>query len=290
MQPAAATSSRVRHRRALSALLMVALLAVLAVLAIMPDQSFATTAATNKGKLVADLADFFTPAQESQLTQQAATLGDQYQMDIIIVTTRDTGGKSARAYADDYFDNNGYGVGPDKNGILFLIDYANREAYISTSGSGIRYLTDQRISQILDAVIAGGLKSGDNFGAAQVFLSQTTTFLQAGIPSGQYNQAERVLSITLLDVLLGLAGAAAVGLTVFGSTRYSYKGHPRPAIFEFRGNSIVSLGITADNLVNTFVTTRHVPPPPPAGGGFSGRSTTHTSSGGGTHGGGGRGF
>ncbi len=245
-------------------------------------------AVSAKGALVVDLGDFFTTAQESQLTQQAAALGAQYQMDIVIVTTRSTGGKSSRAYADDYFDDNGYGVGADRDGILFLLDYENRQAYISTSGSGIRYMTDQRINQTLDAVKNAGLSSGRNYEAAQAFLTQTAGFLQAGIPANQYSQAERTRSVTFVDVLIALLTAGITALIFHFSTRYAYKGHPRPNVFEFRGNSIVDLGIAADSLINTFVATRHIPPP--SSGGSSGRSSTHTSSSGRTHGGGGRGF
>lgn len=248
-------------------------------------------AASAQASLVKDLGNLFSAAEETQLAQEAAALGAQYKMDIVIVTTLDTGGKTSRAYADDYFDYNGYGVGPDRDGILFLIDYDNREAYVSTSGSGIRYLTDQRIEQILDAVIDGGLKGGRNYDAARAFLTKTAGFLAAGIPSGQYNEPERPRSITFIEGLIGLLSAGGTGLGFFATTRYNYKGHPRPNVFEFRGNSLVSLGVQADNLVNTYVSTRHIPPPSSSsGGGSSGRSSTHTSSSGRTHGGGGRRF
>lgn len=244
-------------------------------------------------RLVVDQANFFTTEQAQQLQAEAAALGAQYQMDIVIVTTTDTGGKSSRDYADDYFDYNGYGVGPDRDGILFLLDYDNREAYISTSGSGIKYLTDQRIEQVLDAVFDGGLPAGDNYGATKGFLQQTAIFLQAGIPSDQYEEPEdQPRSLSVVDGILGLLGAVGSSLGFFGTTRSSYKGKPRPNVFEFRGNSLVNLGISADNLIDSYVTTRRLPPPPPpsSGGGFSGRSTTHTSSSGRSHGGGGRGF
>lgn len=280
---------RKRLARLALMLLLAFLTAAWSLAAAAPATAYATTPTARK-PLVVDLGNFFTPAQENQLTQEATTLGNQYQMDIVIVTTSDTRGKSARAYADDYFDDNGYGVGPNRDGILFLLDYDNREAYISTSGSGIRYLTDQRIDQILDAVMDGGLRNGRNFEATQAFLNRTAAFLQAGIPAGQYNEAERPRSITFVEGLLGLLGAGGTGLGFFATTRRSYKGRARPNIFEFRGNSIVNMGITQDNLINSYVSTRHIPPPPPPGGGFSGRSTTHTSGSGRTHGGGGRGF
>ncbi|MDW7659731.1 MAG: TPM domain-containing protein, partial [Bacillota bacterium] len=108
-------------------------------------------------ELVVDQADVFSGSEIVQLAEEARLLGESYGMDIVIVTTQDARGKTAREYADDFFDEQGYGIGDDYSGILFLIDYDNREAYVSTSGLAIRYLTDQRIESVLDAVIDGGL-------------------------------------------------------------------------------------------------------------------------------------
>ena len=84
--------------------------------------------------LVVDEANLMSPDQVLDLNDRANALSQEFNMDIVIVTTDDTGGKSSREFADDYFDYNGYGVGPNYDGILFLIDMDNRETYISTTG------------------------------------------------------------------------------------------------------------------------------------------------------------
>lgn len=244
------------------------------------------------GDLVVDQADSFSAAEAAELQASAAALGAQYNMDLVIVTTNDAEGKTARAYADDYFDYNGYGVGADRDGILFLIDFDNREAYISTSGSGIRYLTDARIESILDDVFAGGMSDENYYGAAQAFLRSTAGYLAAGIPGGQYNEAEQgPNSLTLPEGLVGAAASGLSGLGFASSVRKRYKGKTQAGVFDFRRNSLLALGVTQDNLVNTRVTTRIRPAPQPSSGRSStGRSTTHTSSSGRSHGGGGRRF
>jgi uncharacterized protein len=241
---------------------------------------------------VVDLAGSFSAAEFANLEQAAGALGTQYQMDIVIVTTNDAGGKTPRAFADDFFDFGGYGVGSDYDGILLLVDFDNREVYISTSGSGIRYLTDQRIEKILDAVVAGGLSDGNTYGAALAFLQATGQYLAAGIPSDQNTVEEPAPNtLSLLEVLFSLALSAGVGLAIFTGTRAQYRGKPRPAVFEYRKNSLISFDIAQDSLVRTFVTTRIRPTPQPSSGGSSaGRSTVHRSSSGRTHGGGGRKF
>lgn len=262
--------------------LLLPLLALLVLLLL----SGAVFAAVGPARVV-DQSKTFTEAQFNELTTTATKLGDKYTMDIIIVTTDDTGGKSSMAYADDYFDSHNYGVGEGKDGILFLMDFDNRQAYISTSGSGIRYLTDARIESILDDVFAGGMTSGDYYGAASAFLKSTTHYLEAGIPSNQYSVGDN--SLTAAEGVIGFLIAGVFGVGFFSSTQNQYKGHPQRAVFEYQKNSLVSLTPFEDNHINTFVTTIRIPRNTGTGSG-SGRSSTHQSSGGGTHGGGGRGF
>ena len=245
------------------------------------------------GNLVVDQAELFTDGEEAELAASAATLGSQYQMDIVLVTTNDTGGLSARDYADDYFDYNGYGIGSERNGILFLMDFDNREIYISTSGSSIRYLTDQRITWILDEVYEGGMGSGDYIGAARVFLAETSGYLAEGIPTDQYNESETEPNkLTAVEGAVGAAASGLSGLGFFSGVKRKYKGKKEKAVFEFRQNSLMNLGIVQDNLVNTRMSSRPIPIQNTSSGGRSsgGRSSTHTSGSGRTHGGGGRKF
>jgi uncharacterized protein len=244
------------------------------------------------GPLVVDLADVLSEPQESALASAASELGSLYQQDIVIVTASDTGGKSARDYADDFFDDNGYGVGAERNGILLLIDLDNRDIYISTSGSGIQYLTDQRIESVLEAVFAQDLGGGDFYGAAQAFLAKTGEYLAAGIPSDQYSVDEKEAKrLTWWDSLIGLVAAGGSGLGFMGSVRQRYKTKYRRQDFDFRSNSLVHYAVQNNQLLNTRVTHRLRPVQDTSrASGSGGRSTTHTSGSGRTHGGGGRGF
>jgi len=241
---------------------------------------------------VVDLAGVFSAEEISQLAAEADQLGQSYGMDIVIVTTADAQGKSARDFADDFFDEQGYGVGADYSGILFLIDYDNREAYISTSGQGIRYLTDQRIEAVLDAVYTG-LSADNPYASAGAFLDTTGSYLAAGIPSDQYTEDEGGPNrITWGEGILGTLLSGASGVGFFARTKQKYRGKSQQMVFEFRRNSLANLGIVQDQMVKSYITTRIRPTQPVNRSGFgsSGRSTVHRSSSGRTHGGGGRKF
>lgn len=246
-----------------------------------------------ENRLVVDQAGLFSAAEASYLAGQAQRTGEAYGLELVIVTTDDAEGKSARDYADDFYDQNGYGTGADKSGILFLLDLDNREAYISTVGSGIRYLTDQRIEDVLDAVFASGLADGDYVAASQAFLAATEDFLAQGIPSDQYMVEEQgPNTLTAPEGLAGLAISGVSGLAFALVNKKRYKGNPRPSFFDYHRNSLVSMGVVADDLVNSRVTSRPLPRPQSTGGpgSGSGRSTVHRSGGGSFHGGGGRKF
>ena len=210
-------------------------------------------------------------------------------MDIVIVTTNDAEGKSSRAYADDYFDYNDYGVGSEYSGILFLIDYDNGEMWLSTTGEAIRYLTDERIDKILDAAWDGGFAAKDAYSGSLAFLKATGQSLAAGIPAAQPTVQETENRLTTGEGAFSFLAAGASFLGLFVSTRRRYKGKSQPAVFQFRNNSLTNLGIVTDQLTRTYVTSRPLPQPSSSSGsGSSGRSTTHTSSSGRSHGGGGR--
>lgn len=243
--------------------------------------------------LVFDDAMLFTEEERRNLEARASSLSEQYHMDILIVTTDNAMGKTSRKYADDYFDYGGFGVGENYDGILFLLDMDNREAYISTSGIGIRYLTDERIESVLDMVFDGGLLEGDYYGAALGFLNGTEQFLKRGIPSNQYNEPEKVNipnRITVLDGIVSVVGGIFAGGIFFFTVKSKYKGKNPGSSYSYRDNSIVNLIGNENQLINSFITHRRIPKPSNNSGSSAGKSTTHRSSSGRSHGGGGRKF
>ena len=237
----------------------------------------AAAAQSAQEQRVFDEADLFTPAQEQALEEDVAALRAQMQMDVVIVTAADAQGKSARAYADDYYDDNGFGVGEDHDGVLLLIDMDNREAYISTCGAMIDLLTDGRIDAILDGVVLR-LQEQDYAGAAQAFLARTQSYFEAGAVSGQYQydtQTGQRSDQSAFPMLLRIAICAAIAAAAGGITVWAVK-------------SRYSMKTEAYTL-----TSRQIPRETSgagSGGSSSRRSSTHRSASGRKHGGGGRKF
>lgn len=238
---------------------------------------------------VFDDAYLFTGEEIKTLSEETSIISSTYDMDIIIVTTDDANGKTAKDYGDDYFDDNGFGIGPDLDGILFLIDMDNKEVYISTSGDGIRYLTDERLENIIEEAIDSGLGEGDYYGGALGFLNGTKEYLQMGIPSDQYSEDDSVKepnSLTFMEGIISAVTGLLASAGFFFGTKSKYRMKSPVKAVNFRDNSIVNFTSLDNRLIDTVITHRRISKPTSD----SGKSTTHKSSSGKTHGGSGAKF
>lgn len=106
--------------------------------------------------LLVDDADLLSDSEENEIEQQLDAVSEKYGMEVVIVTVWGLDGKSAMAYADDYYDYNGY----LEDGILLLISMEDRDWWISTSGEGKRDFTDAGLDYIAEKIIPD-LSNGD---------------------------------------------------------------------------------------------------------------------------------
>ncbi len=272
---------------------------------------------------VYDYANLFTLEEVENLEASATEIAEKYQMDIGIVTTDDAEGKTAKLYAHDFYDHNGYGYGNNFNGVLFLIDMDNREIFISTCGSGIEYFTDLRISKMLDSAYSY-VSNQNYYGAATDFIANVESNINKGIPSDQhpvekefsdprvdYNNPNMTdapskhvpftsssgvplnsSSITL-SVVVALLGAALIALIVRSIVAYTYK-HPRYTTPQTKPDDLsVNYTEREDRFVTSHTSKVKIERNNnnnSGGSGGSGVSSISHSSSGRSHGGGGRSF
>ena len=239
---------------------------------------------------VYDYASLLTDSEMQSLNEDIEALEEESGWNVYAVTTNDAEGKSAVAYADDFFDSHS---SEQEDGVALLIDMDNREITISTGGEAIRYLTDSRIDSILDDAYTD--ISDGRYGACfETMLDGVTGYYHAGIPDGQYNydtetgeiSVHRELAIT--EILIALAVAIGAGALVYGIVVGKYRLKFNTDRYDFRNNGRVKLIVKEDNFINQTVTHRHIPKQTSSGGG--GGSSTHRSSSGRSHGGGSRKF
>lgn len=236
--------------------------------------------------LVYDQAGLFSSEEIQEFQLSLEKMKQDYGMDFILVTTDNAQGKSAKDYADDFYD----GIyGPDHDGAIFYIDMDNREIRVSASGKAIDYLTDYRKEKILDVAIEG-MKKGNYADTARAFIFSTAKYMAQGIPENQHRQGVKNNTLSSVEAAISFLVGGGIGAGYFRRNKKIYKGTPTPNNFGYRKNSSTNFGIVTDNLFNSYTTSRTIPRNTGGGGGDSGVSSTYTSSSGGTHSSSGRGF
>lgn len=245
-----------------------------------------------------DQADLFNSLEEEKLKEEVQQLSGKWERDFVLVTVQDTQGKTSQEYADDFFDDHGYGTTGKKSGILLLVDMDNREITYSAYGDMMLYLTDERGQKLLDAGYEGAAQ-GQYFSCFHNMLSSVNSYLSSGVPDGQYTyDAEtgklvKQKKITWVEALIALVAAGAVGGSSMLVIRRQHRLKDNLYQYPFRVLGQVSLSRREDQFKNQFVTTRRIPRKRESGSGGragSGRTTVHRSSSGRMHSGGSRKF
>ena len=289
--------------------LLICTFLVMGSMAVWADQ----TGAVSGQPRVFDQAGLFSETEIIQLEEKIAQCRKSTKMDVVIVSAYADGERSAEEYADDYYDYGGFGVGKKASGVLLLYymdgpGQPGGECYISTTGTMINMLTDERIESILDDVY-GDLGNRDFTGATEHFLEDVKVYVKEGVESGQYTydrdtgEIVRYHSIRLYEVAIAMviAGILAGSVCLDIKKRYAMKQSSREvsnSLQAYRADCAFHFSVAGDKMVNKYVRSVPIPRNTSSGSGgrghsgssSAGRSTIHTSSSGSSHGGGGRRF
>ena len=287
-------------KRVLSVLLILLLLPSLALLCA-AETPLTVVGAEDVKRYVIDFGELLSDEEEARLDEKAAEISGRQGMDLVILTVDDLDGKSAMAYADDYFDYNGYGQGDERSGLLLLLSMADRDWWISTRGSAIQAFTDDGIQYVFDKAksdISGGryaqgfdrfldtadtMMSAYNGTLSEEALDEfQTDFNQfAGYNQEPVRQKPGIVKTTVIALIAGFVLAfipSSFLRSELKSVRsnYSASNYRRPDSMHLDRNRDIYL------YANT--TSRVIETQRSSGGGGS---STHVSSSGATHGGGG---
>ncbi len=224
--------------------------------------------------LVVDEANIIPDDVESALVERCDKIAEDYKMEVAIVTVNDFGGLIAEAFADDFYDFNGYGYGENDDGMLVVYkpgEEGEREIYITTHGNGSGVFF-QGIREGIIADMKGYLIEEDYEKAFNMYLDRAEEQLKPGTP------------VIWLFVLAAVG--AVVGLLITGSMTAKNKSviaQNQAKVYTRQG----SMNVTGaqDVFAYSFVNTT---PKQTADNGNDG--STHTSSSGRTHSGSGAKF
>lgn len=266
--------------------------------------SFPAFAAESDAR-VFDYAELLTDSEEASLQQQIEQVQSELGIDVVILLVNDlpesytaAGGSFnddayvdsiLQAYSDDYFDYNGFGVGEERSGCLFLLSMTWRGWHISTRGSCLVNMNDYDI-QFIGRDVIDALNTYGYAQAMSVFVDEVdrynTVSSYDGDDSYYYNPDKYVPSSPPWGKfgITGLIAGLFVALISTGSMKKKLK------TVESQNNATVyarenSLNITehADVFLYSHVNRTAKPQQQTRSGGGS----SHISSSGASHGGGG---
>lgn len=130
-----------------------------------------------------DYADLYTGAEEVELQMLCMEAAIEIESDFVIVTTEDFEGKTATEYADDFYDYNGFGYGPDATGFVLVFNMEERELAVSNCGDAIDYFSDDMIDEMI-YTIGRFLADEDFMGAAEWYVE----YVEENMWSEQYEE------------------------------------------------------------------------------------------------------
>ena len=149
------------------------------------------TPQTRQLALVTDSAGVIDSATLSSLNDLAESVSEKYACDVAVAFVQSLDGRYVVDYSDDFFWYNGYGQGPERDGILLLVSVGDREFNESTSGYAITAFTDYGLQQYLEKNFTPYLGRDDWAGAAEQFIRDAGTLLEEaknGQPYDIYNE------------------------------------------------------------------------------------------------------
>ena len=248
---------------------------------------FSVSSAAGK-KSVIDDAGLIKASDEKKLDKKIKNI-QKDKFDVVILTVKSLDGKSAQDYADDYYDNNDFGLDNEKSGVLFLVSKGDRKYHISTKGAGIKAFTDYGIGRIKEE-IKPYLSDGDYFNACDEFLNITKDFVKAykdGTPYDTDNPYNEEIDYVILEVI-ALVIAFVIALISVGIMRLRMNtAKPKGTAMEYIKKGSFKLTSEKDIFMYSTVTKTAKPKD---NDNSAGGSTTHVSSSGSEHGGGGGSF
>ena len=151
-----------------------------------------------------DGADLLSEAEESEIRAKLDEVSEKYNVDVIIVTIRSVS-TDADAFAKAYFNDNGYGMGDDDSGILFLRVLEDEEGdetcTIFANAVGADAVSDSDVEDIFDE-IESDINANNYSAAFKTFIAECDERIQDATSFSYVKNAVVAIIIGLVVALI----------------------------------------------------------------------------------------
>ena len=211
-----------QRMKALTSIVLAVLLAAVILPCAFPGGTPARASAARAPRFVDDVG-LLTGPQASALTARLDEVSKKHDFDVVIALVYSLGGKDARVFAADYYENNGYGMGGDKAGVILVVATQSRDfAFVTPEGYGTYAFTDAG-QEYMETFFLPHLRNDDYYKAFMAFADAADDFLAKAEDKRPYDtgnipsmtDAQR-RSARIWIVIAGLAAGAVVAFIVTG--------------------------------------------------------------------------
>lgn len=218
-------------------------------------------AAENMHQKVYDFAGLLTASEIAELEDMSNEYSQKRQVDIMILTTKDTQGKDVVKYMEDFYDEKGLGFDkPHGNTAILTIDMEHREVYVAGFYKGEEYLDNSRCDLIRQK-ITPDLSEGNYYEAFRSFIKLSYQYM--GIRPGV--NPENILFKAWFQVLTSVISASVSVIAM----AYNSGGRTTAGGGTYLDASHSSITDRRDIFVRTDITKRRKPSNKNNGGGGS---------------------
>ena len=238
------------------------------------------THAFNTSLKVYDYAQILTTEEEQNLKRNIELYIANHNMDMAIVTVKYHSKSSTMAYADDFYNYNGFGIGSNFDGVIFVLDFTfwgNGDIWMSATGKAIDVYTDYRIDSILDSVVVKN--NWGHYEMLNTFIEKTNYYAKEGIPVYDSTLEERKTAWQGIIIFSLIIPSTIILILVLKNKMV--KKSTTANIYLLKDSVVINK--RSDRFITTHTTSVRINDSSSSGG-----SSTHRSSSGRSHGGGGR--
>ena len=162
-------------------------------------------AAEEKAPCVLDLAGLLTESEAAALETRLEAIADKFSVQVAILTMPTCDGEDHATYAKAFYQEGGYGLGENKDGILLLIDMdeENRGWYIYGKALGADAMTNSEIEAVGEDMTPD-LKNGNYAGAFNTFVAKCEERIDIAINGEPFDMTKSLLISLVIGVVLAL--------------------------------------------------------------------------------------
>lgn len=227
---------------------------------------------------VFDNADILTDREEQLLEESIADFTAEYEADLVILTERDSSVSDPELHAQDYYDEQGFGVGEERSGMILYVNMSTREVVACASGETKYTLSNQRLDYVVDAGF-DQLADGNYADSFLAMIDNAASWMprgedpNAGNPNHYYTPVYEQREYPVVFLFAGVALGLISGGVMYKTIAKQYAAVSREATYQTQENTHLNLNRDNDVLIDTRMTSRLIQNPSSSSGGSRTRSS-----------------